>query len=200
MPENKPILASGSVVRARLLRTAGIDVDIQTSAVDEDEIKASFRADGASAGDCAMTLAELKATRVSKRHPYRLVIGADQMLVQGEDWFDKPANLAAARAQLHRLSGKPHLLVTACVVALNGVPIWREQADSTLVMRPLSDAFIGQYLQAAGDEVLSSVGAYQLEGLGVQLFERVEGDFFAILGLPLLPLLGFLRERGVIAK
>jgi septum formation protein len=193
-----PILASASSIRARLLADAGVDVEVKSAPVDESEIKASFRADGASAGECAVALAELKASRVSARHPQRLVIGADQILVLGDEWFDKPADRQAASRHLQRLRGVSHTLVTAVAVARGGTPIWRHETKAHLTMRRFSDAFLENYLTLASDEILGAVGAYQVEGLGLQFFEKIDGDFFSILGLPLLPLLGFLREHGVV--
>ena len=160
----------------------------------------SFRAARFGAGEVAEALAELKAQRVTRRHPGALVIGADQMLECEGTWFDKPADRAAARAQLEALSGRVHRLVTCAVVVLDGERLWHRTESATMTMRRLSPEFLDRYLDTAGNEVLSSVGAYQLEGLGAQLFARVEGDFFTVLGLPLLPLLDFLRVRGVLPQ
>jgi nucleoside triphosphate pyrophosphatase len=193
------VLASASEIRAALLRRAGLELACAPAGVDESEIKESFRREGFDAGQCAAALAEAKARRISARQPDRLVVGADQMLVCAEGWLDKPADLAAAREQLLRLRGKRHELVTAACVVRNGAVLWQTVARSFLYMRPFSDAFLEAYLQALGDKALDSVGAYQLEGLGAQLFARIEGDYFAILGLPLLPLLDFLRGQGVVA-
>jgi len=192
------ILASGSRTRLELLERAGITVTAEAAAVDEAEIKAGFQAKGAAAEACAEALAGLKARRISQRRPEALVIGADQMVDCDGIWFDKPADLAAARTHLQALRGKTHRLVTAAVVLRGGTPLWHTISQAKLTMRPFSDAFLDDYLRQAGTAVLSSVGAYQLEGLGAQLFDRVEGDFFTVLGLPLLPLLGFLRGHGVI--
>lgn len=192
------VLASASVVRARLLEQAGIEVIRDPAGIDEAAVKASFRGEGLDAASCAAALAETKAVRVSARHAERLVIGADQILVHDERWLDKPHDKAEARAQLASLRGARHELVTAVAVAQNGAAIWREIDHAFLYMRAFSDEFLEAYLTAAGDEVLASVGAYQLEGLGAQLFARIEGDYFSILGLPLLPLLEFLRGHGVV--
>jgi septum formation protein len=194
------ILASGSAIRAELLRRAGVDFTVETSAVDEAEIKASFRAERRPAVECAFALAEAKAARVSRRRPGVLVIGADQMLVCDGVWYDKPTDLTAAREQLLALRGKRHELVGAICVLRDGERLWHVVERPALTMRRFSDEFLDAYLAAAGDSVLASVGAYQLEGRGVQLFERIEGDFFAILGLPLLPLLAFLRGHGVVGS
>ena len=192
------ILASASAVRARLLAAAGVRATQSAAAVDEAEVKRSLAAEAASAAAVAEALAELKASKISRRHPEALVIGCDQVLDCEGSRFDKPDSRAAARDQLLRLSGRRHRLVTAVVVLRGGQRLWHHVAAATLTMRPLSSEFIDAYLDAAGEAALSSVGAYQLEGLGAQLFARVDGDFFTILGLPLLPLLDFLRQHGVL--
>jgi septum formation protein len=194
------ILASGSAIRAELLRRAGVGFTIEAAAVDEAEIKSSFRAERRPAVECAVALAEAKAARVSRRHAGALVIGADQILVCDGIWYDKPSDRAAARDQLAALRGKRHELVSALCVLRDGERLWHVVERPALTMRRFSDSFLEEYLDAAGDAVLASVGAYQVEGRGVQLFERIEGDFFAILGLPLLPLLAFLRGHGVVRE
>ena len=194
------VLASGSRTRAEMLERAGVRVTLAPAAVDEEEIKLAARAEGAPVEDVAEALAELKAQRVTRKHPGALVIGADQMLECEGRWFDKPVDRDAARAQLQDLRGKTHRLVSCAVVLRDGERLWHHVDRARLTMRPFSDAFLESYLNAAGDDVLGSVGAYHLEGLGAQLFHRVDGDFFTILGLPLLPLLGFLRVHGVIAE
>ena len=145
-----------------------------------------------------MALAELKAQRVSQRHKDALVIGADQMLQCGGIWFDKPPDLDHARGHLNALRGRTHELLSAVCVVRDGEVLWRHLESAQLTMRPFSDAFIDEYLAAAGDAVCASVGAYQLEGRGAQLFSCIKGDYFTILGLPLLPLLGFLVNHGVV--
>ncbi|WP_114395473.1 Maf family protein [Oleisolibacter albus] len=192
------ILASGSVTRRHMLEAAGLAVRVETAAVDEDEVKHSCRAGGMPPEAVAEALAELKAAKVARRHPDAYVIGADQMLECEGDWFDKPGDRAGAAAQLRRLSGRRHRLISAAVVFHGGERVWHTVDQAILTMRPLSDAFLDRYLDAAGDAVCGSVGAYHLEGLGAQLFSQVRGDHFTILGLPLLPLLGFLRARGVL--
>lgn len=194
------ILASASKSRAALLRAAGIAVEIVPAHADEEAVKNALQAEGATAAQCAETLAELKAVQVSQRHDNALVIGADQMLECEGTWFDKPADMAGARNHLVALRGKTHVLPTAVCVALNGARIWHHVATPRLTVRTYSDAFIADYLKSAGTAVLSSVGAYQLEGLGAQLFSKIEGDFFTILGLPLLPLMAFLREHEVVPQ
>ena len=189
------VLASASTARARLLAEAGLAVRCQAAAVDEEGMKAALKAEGATPAQVAETLAELKAQRVASKCPGALVIGADQMLSCNEVWFDKPPDRDHAAAQLRALSGKTHTLWTTVCVVRNGSRIWHHNGAARLTMRTLSDAFIEAYLAAVGPAVTTSVGAYHLEGLGAQLFAKVEGDFFTILGLPLLPLLDFLRSN-----
>lgn len=189
------VLASASAARASLLENAGFRITRAPAAIDEAEVKASFRREGGDASACAVALATAKAARISQRHRDAFVVGADQMLVCGDVWFDKPPDLDHARAQLITLRGRTHELVTATVVFRNGEDLWHHVARARLTMRNFSDAFLDDYLAAVGDSVLNSVGAYQLEGLGAHLFARIEGDYFTILGLPLLPLLEFLRVQ-----
>lgn len=193
------VLASASRARALLLRQAGLEVIADPAAIDEARIKASCQAEARGPAACAVMLAEAKATRVAERHAGTLVIGADQLLVCGAEWFDKPSDRAAARRQLQRLAGQRHELVTAATVCRDRAVLWRHVERPALTMRRFDERFLDAYLAAAGDSVLGAVGAYELEGLGVQLFERIEGDYFSILGLPLLPLLGFLRQAGAVA-
>ena len=193
------VLASSSAIRARMLAAAGVDAIIDPAAIDEARIKAESRAAGRDAGDCAMLLAEAKAKDVAGRHRGALVLGADQMLECDGRWFDKPRDLDEARAQLQALNGRTHCLITAAVVVRDGGVLWRAVETALLTMRRISEAFLDRYLAAMGKRVLATVGGYELEGLGAQLMTRVEGDYFAILGLPLLPLLAFLREDGALA-
>ncbi len=193
------ILASASTARAALLRAAGVDFIAEPAAIDEARLKCAARQVGDSALSCASALAAAKACCISHRHPAALVIGADQILEGGADWFDKPNDLAEARAQLLVLRGRNHTLATAVCIVHGGKPLWRATSAPELSMRRFSDAFLEGYIAAEGDALLGSVGAYRLEGRGVQLFSRIVGDHFAILGLPLIGLLGFLRERGVMA-
>jgi septum formation protein len=192
----KLILASGSAARRQMLEAAGLSFEVDAPRVDEEAAKASLRAGGLKPRDQADALAELKALSVSRTRP-DFVIGADQMLAVGGDVFDKPKDVDEARQHLTRLRGQTHELITAAVVAREGAIIWRHIDTPKLKMRAFSDAFLDDYMSRAGEHVLRSVGAYQLEGLGAQLFERVEGDYFSVLGLPLLPLLAFLREHGI---
>jgi septum formation protein len=190
------VLASSSPTRASLLEAAGFAVIRDPAHIDEEEVKASFRGEGADAPACATALAEAKAERVSRRHPGALVVGADQMLDCEGIWFDKPVDLDLARAQLVALRGRTHRLSSAACVARDGRRLWHAVGEARLTMRPFSDDFLDAYLSAVGEEVTGSVGAYRLEGLGAHLFSRIEGDWFTILGLPLLPLLDFLRAQG----
>lgn len=190
------VLASGSATRRAMLAGAGVAFVVDTAPVDETAVKDAMRAETDNPARVAEVLAELKATRVAARHPGAIVIGADQMLDCERVWFDKPADRAAARAQLLALRDKTHRLVSSVVAVRDGQRLWHHTESAKLTMRRFSDAFLDQYLDAAGDAVLSSVGAYQLEGLGAQLFLAVDGDHFTILGLPLLALLDFLRENG----
>ena len=191
------VLASASRSRLELLRRAGLHLRAEPARVDESEVKASLRAEQADAAAAAETLAEFKANKVSLRAPGALVIGADQILDCEGRWFDKPPDRAAAVAHLRALGGKTHALATAVCVVRDGVRIWHHREAPRLTMRPLDGVYIESYLDAAGPAVLETVGAYRLEDLGAQLFTKVSGDYFTILGLPLLPLLGFLREHGV---
>ncbi|WP_341704218.1 Maf family protein [Ferrovibrio sp.] len=193
------ILASASSARAAMLRQAGLDFAVQPARIDEAEIKRALQAEGAGPREAAEALAELKARRgTPATGDDSFVIAADQMLACEGRWFDKPADMAEARTQLQALRGRTHDLVSAVVVARSGTIIWRHIDGARLTMRAFSDGFLDAYLAQAGDAVLQSVGCYQLEGLGVQLFSRIQGDFFTILGLPLLPLLDFLRHHQVL--
>ena len=189
----KPItLASGSEVRAALLRGAGLKFDISVSGVDEDAIKANH---GGSPDELALKLAEAKARAIDRDG---LVVGADQILVCDGALFDKPKDIHEARENLKKFRGRTHALVSGTVLLDDGEPVWSFTEQVRLTMRRFSDEFLEAYLLEVGDDLLKSVGCYQLEGPGVQLFEAVNGDYFAILGLPLLPLLSALRARGAV--
>ena len=194
------VLGSGSRLRAAMLRDAGVDFEVLTAGVDEAAVRESLAAEGASAADAAIALAELKAIAVSRKRPEAFVIGADQMLDCNGIWFEKPVDRAHAEATLRALAGRPHRLISAVVVARAGSRIWYASEDVTMTMRPLSDEFIAEYLDVCGDRVMETVGAYELEGLGGQLFSSVAGDYFTVLGLPLLPLLDFLRTHDVLKR
>ena len=192
------VLASGSAIRAALLRGAGIDFQIDAADLDEAAVREAVRADGGDAGAAAAALADEKAVLVSRRHPGALVIGADQILDCGGVWFDKPFDMAAARDDLMALRGRDHVQRSAVSVARDGATLWRHGEAACLTMRRFSDDFLEDHLAAAGEAVLTR--ADQLEGPGVQLFSAIEGDYFTILGLPLLPLLDYLRGQGVVGE
>jgi septum formation protein len=192
------VLASASGTRAGLLRHCGVPFEVRPAHVDEDMVRESMLGDGAEARAVADALAELKALRVSSSDPDALVLGADQVLVCEGMVFSKAETMDTAREQLQRLRGRRHQLVTAAVLAKGAAPIWRHVDISTLWMRDVSDGFLESYLGTEGDALLGSVGCYRLEAMGSQLFERIEGDYFSILGLPLVPLLAALRQQGVV--
>ncbi len=194
------LLASTSATRMRLLAEAGVTAEAVAPEVEERPVKVRLAATRARAEQVATALAEMKAVDVSRRRPDAIAIGADQVLDCDGKLFDKPTGRDGARRQLKDLRGKRHRLVTAVALAVKGEVTWRHAEAATLTMRVFSDAYLESYLDRAGDAVTSSVGAYQLEGLGAQLFSKVEGDFFAILGLPLLALLDQLRRAGAIAS
>jgi septum formation protein len=194
------ILASTSPIRLQLLRSAGLTVETHAPRVDEDTIRMALQSDGARPRDIADTLAEMKARKVAERHPTSLVIGCDQVLALGTDLFSKPESPGDARAQLCALSGKTHQLLSAVVVYENAQPVWRHVAEAELTMHPISDAYLDDYLQRNWDSIRHAVGCYKLEEEGVRLFSAIKGDYFTILGLPLLPLLAWLGTRGMIAR
>ncbi len=191
------ILASGSSARRQMLEVAGVAFTVQPADVDEDAIRATLG--DADPMHVARVLARAKAEEVSRRHPGALVIGSDQVLALGRTIYTKSASLVEARAALRSLAGRRHHLHSAVALAIDGAHVWDHLDTAALHMRDVSDAFLDGYLARAGERVCASVGAYELEGLGIQLFESIEGDYFTILGMPLLPLLVELRARGVIA-
>lgn len=198
------ILASGSAVRARLLRDAGLDFEVRDSRVDEEAVKKKFaESDGGSGIEdvtdtLAQALAGEKALAVSRAEPTAFVVGADQILSCDTLRFDKPRDMAEARANLARFRGRTHTLHSAAALARGGEIVWSHCDRARLTMRGFSDAFLDRYLATLGEKVRASVGCYQLEGPGIQLFERIEGDYFTILGLPLLALLAELRRLAVV--
>jgi septum formation protein len=194
------ILASSSESRRKVLAAAGIAFEIVPPRFDEDLVKDALLRDHTPLEKIAGALADAKALNVSKAHPDALVLGGDQTLIFDGQLVSKCGDLAEARALLSHLRGKQHQLVGAVTLVLGGAVVWRHVETADLWMRHFSDAFLDSYLEAEGTSILSAVGCYKLEGLGVQLFHRVKGDYFSILGLPLLPLLAELRKQGVIAK
>lgn len=198
--KRRVILASQSKSRQQMLAAAGIAIEVMPSKVDEPQLRRAMEAGGrlTTPEQIARALAEAKAGEISRAHPDALVIGGDQVLALGKRIFEKPADTEAAKRQLMELRGRMHDLVSAVVLAEAGKIVWGHVETATLTMRLYTPAFLESYLAGAGAEIYQSVGAYQLEGLGAQLFERIEGDYFTILGLPLIALLGELRAREVI--
>ena len=192
------VLASTSAARRQLLSSAGLRFDVVSAAVDEAAIRKAARADFLSAGETALMLARLKATQISAGDPAALVLGADQLLACGGEWFEKPQTRAAARADLLRLRGRWHVLHTAVVCMTGNTVLWQHVARPKLLMRAFSDTWLDAYLDIEAEQVTGCVGAYRIEAAGVQLFDAIDGDYFSILGLPLLPLLGFLRQHGLL--
>ncbi|HXA24270.1 MAG TPA: Maf family protein [Acetobacteraceae bacterium] len=197
-PNPRLVLASASASRRAVLQAAGVAFAIRPAQIDEAEAKRTARMDGASAEEAVLLLAGMKASQIALSEPDALVIGADQILVCDDEWFDKPINVTAAADQLRTLRGRTHALATAVLCHRGGQRLWHHVARPRLTMRPFSDAFLAAYLAAGGSDVTTTVGAYRLEGRGIHLFERIEGEQSAILGLPMLELLGFLRRHGVL--
>lgn len=192
------LLASSSPIRLSLLRAAGIAVEALPARIDEAAILASLEADGAHPRDIADTLAELKARKLAERHPDRLVLGCDQVLEFDRRAWSKPESPDQARAQLAELRGQTHRLFSALVLYDRGEPIWRHVGRADLTMQDFSDSYLDAYLARNWQDIRHCVGGYQLEGEGVRLFSAIEGDYFTVLGLPLLPLLAYLGQRGFI--
>lgn len=198
VPASDLVLASGSAVRCRILRDAGVPFRVRPSSVDEHVLKVACRSRGLSVDNTAVELAAAKAGQVSGLCPGSFVLGADQMLDCDRVWFDKPDTLEKAVENLLFFSGKTHRLVCGISLYHDGECLWKTSFESFMTMRCLGKNDVDRYLEKAGPDVLTSVGAYQVEALGINLFERMEGDWFTILGLPLLPVLAVLREHGVV--
>lgn len=190
------ILASASEIRAQLLRNAGLSIETRPARIDEDMIRRSLQSEGASPRDVADALAEMKAQKISFKAPETMVLGADQVLALKDKIFSKPENEAEAIKQLEQLSGQIHRLLSAVVIYQNGKPLWRHIGEVRLHMHPLSTPFIKDYVARNWDSIRWSVGGYKLEEEGVRLFSKIEGDYFSVLGLPLIEFLNWLRVRG----
>ena len=190
------VLASQSPYRRAMMEAAGLHFACDAAHVDEGAVKDALREEGAPVTRATEALAELKARRVGARHPGALVLGADSMLECEDRWYDKAATVAEARDHLLALRGREHRLVTSAVLVQDGTRLWHHTAVARLTMRDFSEAFLDRYLDAIGDAATSSVGCYQIEGRGLQLFARIEGDFYAIVGLPMIALLEQLRVLG----
>ena len=197
-PVPELILASGSSARRALLVAAGLNFTVKPADIDEGKVKREARGAGVDAASTALRLAELKAQAVAHDNQQSLVIGADQLLVCEGAWFDKPADVASAAEQLRRLRGRAHELITAVACYQGDERLWHHVVAPRLEMRHFSDGFLDSYLEREKGAVTTSVGGYRLEALGVHLFETIDGEHSAILGLPILPLLRFLRKRGVL--
>jgi len=197
---SKLILASGSPIRAKLLQQSGIDFEIVTAAVDEDMMKAAMLSEQAPHRDIADKLAEIKALKVSQKNPENLVLGCDQILSYDGQVFSKPKDQSDLREQLMALKSGTHELFSAAVICQNAQPIWRFIGKARLTMRDFSETFLDNYIAENWKLVENCVGGYQIEGNGIRLFHRVEGDYFSVLGMPLLEIMNFLTVRGVIKK
>lgn len=197
MPQ-RIILASSSAIRQQLLANAGMQIETLPARIDENAIRVGLAAEQATPRDVADTLAEMKARKVAERNPDALVIGCDQVLEFQQTVWGKPDTADAALAQLRALRGQTHRLLSAVVLYDGREPVWRHVAEVRLTMRPFSDAFLDGYITRNWPSVQESVGAYKLEEEGIRLFSAIEGDYFTVLGLPLLPLLNYLGQRGFI--
>jgi septum formation protein len=195
---NKIVLASQSIHRKTLMENAGLNFACQPADIDERTIELAIKDTGATPKELALILASAKALDVSQKIPGAYVIGSDQTLSVNDELFHKPEDMEAARRTLLKLSGQTHTLNSGVSIAKDGETIWQHVSIAELTMRELSPEFVGRHLSRAGEQILTSVGAYQLEKEGVQLFDKIEGDFFTIVGLPMLPLLAQLRELNVI--
>ena len=192
------LLASASPIRLQLLRNAGLEVTAQPARIDEDAIRQALQADAASLRDIADALAEMKARKLAEKNPEALVLGCDQILAFKGRVYGKPETPDEARGQLSEFRGQTHQLISALVLYDAGKPIWRHMSEAKLTMRPLSDSYLDDYISRNWQSLRESVGGYKLEEEGIRLFFTIEGDYFSILGLPILPLLGYLGTRGFI--
>lgn len=198
--KQKIIIASKSSTRRKLLQQADIKCEFIPANIDEDTIKKSLISEGASSADIVDTLAEYKALKIANKFPIDLVIGSDQVLICNNQIISKANNLKEAELTLKLLRGKPHTLLSAAVIYENAKPVWRTTSRAQLFMRDFTDEYLENYINISGQKVLSSVGCYLLEDIGVNLFNRIQGDYFTVLGFPLLEVLDFLRQKGLIMK
>lgn len=196
--KQKIVLASGSAIRATMLRNAGVEFDVAKPNIDEDAIRAAMISEAALPRDIADCLAEAKARKISQKHPEALVLGSDQVLAHEKDILSKPTSVQDAKDQLTRLSGNRHSLLSAAVLYDAGEPVWRHVGEVRLTMRQLSAAYVDDYVARNWESIRHSVGGYKIEEEGIRLFSRIEGDYFTILGLPLLQLLTYLTMRGTL--
>ena len=194
------ILASSSVARAQMLHDCGVPFDIAKPQVDEMSVKQAMLAEGLPPRDIADALADLKARKIALKAPQNLILGSDQVLTCAGKLFDKPTTLADARDQLTALRGASHELLSAAVIYEDGRPVWRHIGRAQLIMRDFSDAFLDDYISRHGDDLLTTVGCYKLEADGPTLFSRIQGDYFSVLGMPLLDVLAFLRTRRIVLE
>ena len=200
LPLKEIVLASSSSTRQKMLADAGMHIRVEPAHIDEDSLKAAALAENASGLDAATLIAEMKAQKISALNPDAFVIGSDQLLTQGEDWFSKPETLAEARSTLQKFSGQTHQLVTVGVVYENGKRLWHHAESPKISIRNLSDQDIDDYLKMLGDDYSATPGAYMIEKLGAQIIRKIDGCPYAVLGLPLLQLLSFLRQHGLTLK
>lgn len=196
--KQKIVLASGSAIRATMLRNAGVEFDVAKPNIDEDAIRTAMISEAALPRDIADCLAEAKARKISQKHPEALVLGSDQVLAHEKDILSKPTSVQDAKDQLTRLSGNRHSLLSAAVLYDAGEPVWRHVGEVRLTMRQLSAAYVDDYVARNWESIRHSVGGYKIEEEGIRLFSRIEGDYFTILGLPLLQLLTYLTMRGTL--
>lgn len=200
LPNKDIVLASASSTRQKMLRDAGLHVRVEPAHIDEDSLKDAAQAEKASGLDAATLIAEMKAQKISALYPDAFVIGSDQLLTQGEDWFSKPKTGADAKSTLHKLSGQTHQLVTVALIFENGKRLWHHAESPKISIRNLSDQDIDDYLKILGDDYAATPGVYMMEKLGAQIISKIDGCPYAVLGLPLLQLMSFLRQHGLTLK